>query len=852
MGKQNVDRVVAAFGSVLFLLLLGSGVFDRFELTAYDIGLRQAQTVPDERVAVLAIDERALANLGRWPWPRDTLAQIVDKLGDARAVGLSVFLVEPDNDPGLLVLEQLRQQLATSQADDALASDAKAQLSALAGQIESAVAALDRDAKLAASLQSNANVVLPIPVEIGLPRQRVDAPLPRFMDTSLITQYADGLSRPLPVRDLLTPLAGLAEYASAIGHLSATLDDDGVVRSEPLILNRDGQLVPAMSLMLAAQGMNLGSEDIRLEAEVGLRIGPRRIDTDARLRMRPIYAKHIDGKPPFLVDSVFDLLNGSINPARYTGKIVLIGPTATGIGGMQHTPLSPLTAPVIKLAHTVSSLLNNDVITQPAWTSWARLAAIALGIIYLVFVLPHLSALRGAFATAFLVASMIGLNVAFIAVSHVWVALIAPAMLLVIGHLILTTRRFFAVERRQQHTEVASRESNRMLALSFQERGQLDQAFETFKRCPMDEDIAGGLYALALDFERKRQFNKAGNVFDHIADYDPTYRDVSNRRMTMREMENTVILAGRSGPGASMVLDADGRVSKPTLGRYTIDKEIGKGAMGIVYLGHDPNIGRVVAIKTLDLANEVDGEERDEILERFFREAKAAGRLKHPNIVTIYDAGEEHDLAYIAMEVLTGRALNHYGKPANLLPADAVLNLIAQCADALHYAHTQHVIHRDIKPGNIMYEPQSGLVKITDFGIARMVDASRTKTGTVMGTPSYMSPEQLAGSHVDGRSDLFSLGVTMFLLLTGRWPFRAESLTNLMYNITNEPHPDISELGFELPATDAIKAVIDRALAKDPDDRFANGAEFAAAVRVCLDQMPAFDVPAGDLSQAVS
>ena len=172
------------------------------------------------------------------------------------------------------------------------------------------------------------------------------------------------------------------------------------------------------------------------------------------------------------------------------------------------------------------------------------------------------------------------------------------------------------------------------------------------------------------------------------------------------------------------------------LGRYQIEKELGKGAMGVVYLGKDPKIGRVVAIKTMALSQEFEADELAEVKERFFREAETAGRLNHPNIVTIYDAGEEHDLAYIAMEFLKGKDLVPYTKPGNLLPLDQVFAIVARVADALGYAHEQNVVHRDIKPANIMYEPETDSVKVTDFGIARITDSSKTKTGMVLGTPS--------------------------------------------------------------------------------------------------------------------
>jgi len=236
-----------------------------------------------------------------------------------------------------------------------------------------------------------------------------------------------------------------------------------------------------------------------------------------------------------------------------------------------------------------------------------------------------------------------------------------------------------------------------------------------------------------------------------------------------------------------------------------------------------------VAIKTMALSQEFEADELAEVKERFFREAETAGRLNHQNIVTIFDAGEEHDLAYIAMEFLKGKDLAGHTKAPNLLPLDRAVSIVARVADALGYAHKQNVVHRDIKPANIMYEPESDTVKVTDFGIARITDSSKTKTGMVLGTPSYMSPEQLAGRKVDGRSDLFSLAVTLYQLVSGRLPFEGDSMAQLMFKIANEPAPDVLTINASLPPTLAL--FLERALAKEADTRFQTGEEFAAALR---------------------
>ena len=297
-------------------------------------------------------------------------------------------------------------------------------------------------------------------------------------------------------------------------------------------------------------------------------------------------------------------------------------------------------------------------------------------------------------------------------------------------------------------------------------------------------------------------------------------------------MEETIIIGpGGGGSNATLIMTGND-MEKPQLGRYEIIKELGKGAMGMVYLGNDPKISREVAIKTMALSQEFEGDALQDAKERFFREAETAGRLNHPNIVTMLDAGEEHDLAYIAMEFLKGSDLADNVKPDTLLPPAAVFDIILKSADALDYAHSLNVVHRDIKPANIMYEPESKEVKITDFGIARITDSNKTKTGTILGTPSYMSPEQLAGKHVDGRSDLFSLAVMAFQMLSGELPFQGDSMAALMYQIANEPHPKIRSINPKLPPE--LEKFFDKGLAKDPDQRFATGKALANGLKTCL------------------
>ena len=410
-----------------------------------------------------------------------------------------------------------------------------------------------------------------------------------------------------------------------------------------------------------------------------------------------------------------------------------------------------------------------------------------------------------------------------------------PAVLLLSGHLFMTIKRLRLTERLRVSSEAQGAESNKMLGLAFQGQGQLDMAFEKFRNVqPVDAKLMDLMYNLALDYERKRQFNKAESVYEYIAKHDPKFKDIDSKLNRAKKMSETVILGGGGGGGGgggTLVMDS-GDVEKPMLGRYEVQKELGKGAMGVVYLGKDPKIGREVAIKTMALSQEFEDDELDEVKSRFFREAETAGRLSHPNIVSIFDAGEEHDLAYIAMEFIKGYDLTKHIKADTLLPVPDVIKLIADAADALSYAHDQGVYHRDIKPANLMWLTDREMVKVTDFGIARLSDSSKTKTGMVLGTPSYMSPEQLSGKRVDGRSDLFSLGVTLYQMLCGTLPFTADSMATLMFKIANDPHAPINVVRPDLPA--GIVPIIDKALAKDVEQRYQKGTEMARDLRAQL------------------
>lgn len=821
---------------VVMLLYLGTDGVQALERRFYDLASTASGREPSDKVAVIAIDDLSIANIGRWPWPREVHADLIDQLvaGGAKTIAHTAFFVEPQSERALAPLRDLREQLEGRSSMPGAYNDlgpvSREQLLAFIGQTE---ARLDSDARLARSIREAGNVVLGSVFELGVPRGRLDAPLPAFAQRRTLGETA-GMG--LPASGTLQPLPIFGEPAAGIGHLNQQPDPDGAVRREPLLVDYDGFAVPSLALAVAAHSLNLGPQDWAQLPGVGLRLGNGVVPTDSAGRMLPQFYSPVAGRTPFAADSFYDVVTGRINATKYAGKIVIIGATAAGVGTSFPTPASSATAPVTLVAHSVSSLLQGHHFARPHWAAMAETGVVVLVGLYLVLLLPRLRAGVAAGVTAAACALLASASWLALTRAGWWLQFMLPLVLLLVGHLALTTRRFLVTETLKRRSDQESAETNRLMALQLQSQGQLDQAFDRLQRVPLSEAVADNLRLLAQDFERKRQFNKTLAVYEHLLRLDPTDTDTRARVERARQLAATVVLgSGNTHPGGTLVL-GDGAVEQPMLGRYRVEKTLGKGAMGVVYLGRDPKIGRAVAIKTLALSAEFEGQELQDARDRFFREAETAGRLQHPNIVTIFDAGEEHDLAFIAMELLSGHDLTRHARPGDLLPPQQVLEIGEQVALALDHAHALGVVHRDIKPANIMVDPATGSVKVTDFGIARVTDSSRTKTGVVLGTPSFMAPEQLAGQRVDGRADLYSLGVTLFQLLTGRLPFQADSLAALMFRIANEPPAALTSLRPDLPL--ALGACLATSMAKHPAERFQTGAQMAAELRRLAARLP--------------
>jgi serine/threonine-protein kinase len=863
MAKPKFHWADVALGAVVSLVVLF--IFwmqwaEGLEGKLYDIRARlRAGAKTAENVVLVGIDDDSIRQIGRWPWPRSYMAEMVDQLAEAQAkvIGLDIFFSDAELNPGLVEVRKIKDEYASKvggaggggrtvvkagqelTAEDLARAAARATASAKSGAakefvgiLDSAEKRLDNDARLDDSLALAQNAVLPMYFTLGQPIGKVDKPIPEDVAKNFIANVkSDGSVT--ATQDFTPPFERFAKVAKAIGQANLTPSPDGVQRVVPLVVDFNGKLFPSFSLQALRAFYNLESDDYRYTPGKELVLGRAHIPVDSQGRMLVDYAK-LDN----LTGVKFsDVRNKKVPPEVFNGKIVLIGMIATGGGDLYTSPVGTQFPGMAIQANVIQNIINGQYLIRPEWAGKVELALLIVFALFVSLAIPHMKAGHSAIIAIVLLALSIGGGIYLFTAYGYWLKMAYPAIMLVAGYTVVVSKRYLVTEKRTEVLEGESAETNKMLGLSFQGQGMLDMAFEKFRKCPVDDSMKDVLYGLALDFERKRQFNKAVQVYEHIGTVDKNFKDIADRSQKLRIAGETVILGGRGGMrgGAdSTVLVQGGGVSelaKPTLGRYEVIKELGKGAMGTVYLGKDPKINREVAIKTLRFEDEFDAADTKTMKERFFREAESAGRLVHPNIVTIYDAGDDGDISYIAMELLSGSDLKDYTAKNKLLPVNETLETIAKVADALDYAHSQNVVHRDIKPANIM-RLKDGKIKVTDFGIARITSQSKTATGTVMGTPSYMSPEQLAGAKVDGRADLFSLGVTMYELLTGEKPFTGETVATLMYRIANAPHAPIEQARADLPL--GCHTIVDKSLEKDPNKRYQRGSEMAADIRALL------------------
>jgi serine/threonine-protein kinase len=750
---------------------------------------------------------------------REILAELVGRLAEqkAQAILLCLPLSSPVSRELTLRLSAMRETVGNS--PDARQSRLWPRISRELSALESE---FDADLQLERALRTAGNVVLAAPVRtVGevdgtsaqLHRLSLKFELPDWSWLQHLRHFSNPLSSRkagVHVTAAQVPWEELRDQAAAVGFVAAD-GEEGLIGS--LMLPVGERYLPAAALAAAMVSRKVPLASLGLESrEPGtatLSFDGLAYPLDGQLRLLPLPAALL---PDPANVPASDILAGAAEPSMVEGKVAVVG------------YFSQPRSPELNESRLISQLLGGFQISRPTWLPMIELLVLLYFAFFLRLAVPRLPGrtaliLMGSFALLWLViATVVLINTGW------WLQLSPPLLLTGAG---LASLHY---ARRVRERSEALSELNCSLGRMLQEKGLLDKALERYQACPPHDATARDLiYHLGLDFERKRQFGQAVRAYEYL-EQGGGCKDTAARLARLRQDAGGITLA-RMGRDATMVLEKDGVL--PTLGRYEIVRELGQGAMGTVYLGRDPKINREVAIKTLAYSG-VDESELPMIKERFFREAEAAGRLNHPGIVTIFDVGEEHDLAYLAMEFLGGEDLSAHCKPDTLLPVADVLEIVADVAEALAYAHGNDVVHRDIKPANIMRLPD-GSVKVTDFGIAQVVSDSKTQTGMVLGTPSYMSPEQVAARKVDGRSDLFSLGSVCYELLCGEKAFTGDSMASLMYNIANVRYAPLSEKRKGLPI--CVHDLVDMLLVKSVSHRPDNAAIVAAAARACREKV---------------
>ncbi len=760
-----------------------AGMWRAADRWSRDHAVTAAARAAPESVLIVAIDDASLQRLGPWPWSRSWLARATDRLtaAGAHTIVLSEPLPGRENDLALRELQQLAAVVAT---DPNLARHPE-----LPAALSRSYSLLDTDTDLARSLATHRRSLL-----------------------------AQGGGVPMAPQTSQT-LRGAVWAQDA---LAVVPDADGVLRRHALASAGSAPNVAPSLVWLTALAQSdadalSASNPVRVREP--LTLAGRPIALDAALQFEPLFARNGASASAFMVLPAHELLNPARVVPRLDGKLVLIGRTDAAAGLVARTPGgAPLTR-VEALAHLSSALLTDQVLRQPraaAVLPWGLLGLVGL---YLALVLPRLvGATALALSSLLAVALLLGSHV-LVRVIHLWWPVAMP-----VGVLLLGTALMLALRWRQQSWAARSTLPPSTLLQTADESlsEPPTEVLNPLQLVPgVDPEPMAGSAVTSSDMMRFAVETAPTSRWSRGTDHKSTSAHAGDPQTLPMEYVPSVM------PEPETVRP-DARL--PRLAHFHLLRELGRGTMGRVYLARDVNTGREVALKTLALTQEFEGYALQEARERFQREAQAAARLHHPDIVSLLESGEEGGLAYIAMERLSGPDLSGHVHPGNLLPAAEVVHIGARVADALAHAHAQGVIHRDIKPANVMIDPALDQVKVTDFGVARLHDASRTRTGLVLGSPAYMSPEQLVGRVVDGRSDLYSLGVLLFQMLTGELPVAGQSMGELMQAVAHQPAPNLRSLRPDLP--EALADVLSILLEKRPELRYRDGAELAADLRL--------------------
>jgi serine/threonine-protein kinase len=818
----SLNSLLAGLIALVFIGLTyySPPLMEQVERISYDTVTRLAlpDTPIDQRILLIEIDQKSLDKLGSWPWPRDLIARMVHlvKGSGAKVIGLNVPLLHEEKNAALRETKALREALsayALSQRDEALADWIQ---ETLPEKEEKA----NHDLELVEAVKEAGNVILP-----AMTRLPAGQAKHKISQDSLLPANFLGEKDPLPAsgsargnQELHLPFQGLAEAAMGFGHDDLLRGQVTEGMASPLYIHWKGAPFPSYALRVAlAYWEEIPSKAVIEGGHLRLRGEPIPVWKEK------ILVRFLRGFSELERVSFSDVLDGQKRPDM-KGRIALIGMNFGDARNTLRTPVSAAIAEDQFNGFVLDNLLNKRCVSRPAF-----MVFVEMGVLFLLgavgaLLFPRIGQIPRLILTLTLLSAIAGSGFLLLARWEMWFRMSYVLMgFIAIYAAASVNQLLFGVKMSRE-----SIETTRLLGLNFQRQGLLDLALEKYRRLPLDPETKDLIYNLGLEYEQKRLINKALAVYEYL-NRGGGFRDLDMRVRKLKEVDKSSTIGSHFKGRKPGVLEEAAPEELTRIGRYEILQILGRGSMGLVYKALDPKINRLLAIKTIRFSDEFDEDVIQEIKERFFREAEIAGQLSHPSIVTIHDMGEDQDLTFMAMEYLEGENLENFISKKSLLPLRKVLYVVASVADALEFAHRAYVIHRDIKPANIMLLKTGG-VKVTDFGIAKAISSSRTRTGVILGTPNYMSPEQIMGQKIDPRSDLFSLGVVFYQMLAGELPFQGDNLSSLLYQITQVKHPALRSFNPRIPV--ACEQIIDRALAKSLHERFQTAGQMAKLLKL--------------------
>ena len=848
--KQSfVDKLLSKFKSgilywlltllVLVIYVQNLSPLEQLELKIED-KIRATRTLQPDRsaIAIVAIDSRSIDQVGKWPWDHGRLSDLLITICDykPKAVMLDIALTER-------VQEYIQ----------------------------------GHSSQLAQSISECGNVIEPFDVVVGA-HGNLSREAPEYMVPSSTLPAPDMSLDELPKAiAAFVPPGIFASKARAVGFRFYKPDSDDKMRFANLMINYDDKIYFSTPLQLANAYLGNSPADLRLTSDGRPILGGRPLPVDKSGRMMVNLPTDSLAYPMF---SAIDILTGDADRNSVSGKAVVLAVTIPEVLETFETGTVGTIPAYNFYAATVQNLISSTAPSRMHFPIPVDLLLILAIGVFGGLVLPRMALMYRLIALFILGFIIVNINFVLFSASNVVVNILYPTMTVLfffgISFAVKPIETLPVPKRLSKGIDLAKLLGD-VPPIAVQHQGDREIDFdETPTRILQDEPLAPEVFeeTIRLDFEAMR----SGGDLIPASEYakhdkssgrvkatspapvtsDPSLQEPATRAFipdlldvdmskipqpearadaTQPTPEEELILTPEEKQAFAVRFSSEGQ--PVSFGRYQVIEPLGMGAMGTVYKGKDPSIDRLVALKTIRLDAIADPSEINELKERLLREAKAAGNLSHPNIVTIYDFGLQGNLQYIAMEYIDGYTLESVLKRNLHLNYRIIASTIIQVCSALEYAHKMGIIHRDIKPANIMVM-ENFRVKVMDFGIAHFKSSSMTQTGIAMGTPNYISPEQLKGKEVTPSSDIFSLGVVLYELLTHIKPFTAENISALVYKITNENPPPPSTLDPKVPPL--FDLVLKKALAKDPAERYRSAKEMANALEdftVTLGKKPA-------------